>query len=80
MAGSSSGSQDSEGEIYKIIGHGGGQRRDRGDTGVRELGTFRVTPPWSGYTHYQVTSDVILYLRCLRFSASQVFSDDLLVF
>ena len=65
MAGSSSGSQDSEGEIYKIIGHGGGQRRDRGDTGVRELG---VTPPWSGYSHYQVTSDVILYLRCLRFS------------
>ena len=40
MAGSSSGSQDSEGEIYKIIGHGGGQRRDRGDTGVRELGTL----------------------------------------
>ena len=37
MAGSSSGSQDSEGEIYKIIGHGGGQRRDRGDTGMREL-------------------------------------------
>ena len=68
MAGSSSGSQDSDGEIYKIIGHGGGQRRDRGDTGVRELGTFRVTPPWSGYTHYQVTSDVILYLRCLPFS------------
>ena len=40
MAGSSSGSQDSEGEIYKIIGHGGGQRRDRGDTGVRGLGTL----------------------------------------
>ena len=53
MAGSSSGSQDSEGEIYKIIGHGGGQHRDRGDTGVRELGTLdwsqSVTPP--GYTY-----------------------------
>ena len=69
MAGSSSGSQDSDGEIYKIIGHGGGQRRDRGDTGVRELGTFRVTPPWSGYSHYdEVTSDKIFCLLCLPFS------------
>ena len=77
MAGSSSGSQDSEGEIYKIIGHGGGQRRDRGDTGGRELGTVEslhlgldtLTIKW------QVTW-FFAFFAC----ASQVFLDDLLVF